>query len=194
MKRFRSSLILAFLASAALLVACGDTGGGNNGGGSSGFSSSVDGSAELSGLSADDQQTLCDDVADYSASQISEDDACTFSGLFAAAFSDPQTDEELQQACSMAYDECINSEDDGGGDDQCEVSMTECTATVAEYETCAEARVQQTSDLLGGLPRCSEATLADLEDDGSGNQNELPQECQVIEDKCPGFFDDNQQQ
>jgi hypothetical protein len=173
-------------------VGCGDDGGsgGNNGGGG-GFSTSVDGSAELGGLSEGDETTLCDDGAQYAASQISEESACTFAGTFSAGFSNPSTDEEAQQACIAARDSCL--EDDGSDDeDTCDAFPAECTATVSEYTACQEARLVQTKTAFDSLAACEELTLEDLESDEDGpNLSENPPECEPVEEKCPSLFGDD---
>lgn len=171
-------------------IACGDDGGGSNngGGGTSGFSSGVDGEVSAGELSADQEDAMCSAYESYASSQVSESEAeelgCTLSGVMGAAFAQPETDEEAQQACTTAYDDCMNSDEEGGEEGTCQFRdvSEDCTATVAEIEACKEVQYAKSIEALRAMPSCDELTLEDLQaDDG---ESETPTECQPVEEKC----------
>ena len=179
--------VLFTTASLSLLIACGDT---SSGGSSSGgdFSSSVDDSTPLSDMTTSQADQFCDDLAEYTLDEISKADQCNFLAVFTASTSFPQTDEQLQSMCTMLYDDCMSNPREEG---ECEFEDTTCEATVGEYEPCHTALIEIGNRDLKAIPRCSEVTLEDLEGDGDGaNEEELPEACQVVDEKCPDLLED----
>ena len=124
----------------------------------------------VSSLSEADQQAACEDIEAYYESEIPEAEqkraACTLAGAFAAAFSSPTTDAELQMACATARDECINSNEtsEEEGEDSCAFDNIpdDCEATIGEVELCYEEQIEQTKQAFAELD-CANLTLDEME-------------------------------
>jgi hypothetical protein len=168
----------------------GANGGGTGGSGQSGgFMSSLPGSSQIGTLSMDQLQTLCDEFGAYSLNSSLGSDTkeitCRFSALLSAAFTNPQTDSDLQAACQTAYDSCTTQSQQ----DMCNTTPDpSCTATVAEYTACVNDATALLHATLDSIPSCSEVTLADLDSDGgSSDQTMTPASCQAVENECPSM-------
>ena len=145
----------------------------------------------VSSLSEADQQAACEDIEAYYENKIPEAEqkraACTLAGAFAAAFSSPTTDAELQMACATARDECINSNEtsEEEGEDSCAFDNIpdDCEATIGEVELCYEEQIEQTKQAFAELD-CANLTLDEMEDMMEATDT-TPESCKTLQEKCP---------
>lgn len=144
------------------------------------------GEPTLESLTPDELEELCADArASFDAAGGTEtlgELACRTAGVFAALLFEPSTDAELQQLCRETYDECVAEPVEL--DDDCEESVTTCSATVAELEACVAEYPTYFEQLEMGMPPCSELTLANFEAALSFEPEPTPA-CSVLWDKCP---------
>jgi hypothetical protein len=133
---------------------------------------------------------LCSKIdAFYSEGKVAdslEDFSCRFAGMFAAAFSAPETDAAARAACQAAYDECAAAPAEGMAE-KCTKPTGVCTATVGEVEACANDSAKALDQLVDTFPSCAELTLADLMsmDGGDPMTPADPASCTTVEMKCP---------
>lgn len=150
----------------------------------------------VSSLSAEDKKEACEKLDDYYNKEIPPEEqkraACTFAGIFAAAFAAPMTDAELQMACAEARDQCIDAPamDSGEEEDTCTFDDTpdSCEATIGEVEACYEDLVEATKEAYADLD-CATLTLEDMEEMTSGD--DTPESCKTLEEKCPSTSSNN---
>lgn len=173
---------LGIVAMTAFGIGCGDDDGEGEGGGAY---TSVDGSAEIGSLSDEQTTQICEDSRSYiPANPPSKDQACTFVGVFSAAFSAPDDDAAAQEACRTARDECLNEGPDTDDDDDCadfELPET-CSATVDQYAACQKATIANQNDAVRNLPSCDELTLEDLEP----TESQTLAACETYNAACAG--------
>jgi hypothetical protein len=160
------------------------------------LATSVPGSTPLNQLSAEQAAALCREVnAFIEASGFrtsSQALACKSLAPITASLASPASDAELVQGCSAAYQRClahpVGTTAETG--EACGLHGTTCTATVAEYEACLEARDLWYRTAIEAYPECSEVTLKNVAA-GSGDTTALtpPAECQQVEAKCSDFDD-----
>lgn len=144
-----------------------------------GFNSGLDGSTEVSALSAEDQKTLCEEQADYTERRVDEEAlenfTCTFLGLVFGGLSNP---DDPVAGCQASVDMCKASESDeeeeGGSCD--DFTTMGCDITVAEYEACLEERVEQINEVA------SSVSCSSMEGDFDVTDGEA---CAAVAEKCP---------
>lgn len=128
-------------------------------------------------LDADQRTEVCEDLADYAAGKITDDDnhkfACVIVGETAAALDMTTTCEAARDACLAEPYEPTSSESDCAFAEE-----TDCTATVGEIKDCYEAQIDKSADTLKSFD-CGAA---------SETSTELPSECDVVKEKCPSLF------
>lgn len=169
------SLRLVAAMSCCLLIACGD------------FDSGVDDSKQVSQITPEEAEQLCQSAGDYASEQITREEtkqfSCYFGGLLAAEFAVAlQPTADFQMTCMSSYDECMMQPDMmQTTQDSCSGAMAtpNCDITIAEYEDCVQERVQLTKEVLSQVS-CERMTLqtATSVEDGPN--------CQAIKDRCPG--------
>lgn len=182
-----TSLTIGF--SVALMVGCGGGGGINSG---------VDQTKTGEELTEEEIAQLCEATADYVAAEVDvKDGTCRVAGLtqgiLAYAISGGE-EEEMQAACADAYDACLEDDTPPEQTVTCEEtpeSYPDCEATVAQYETCIEDRIQEMKEYADTVPTCDELTEDDLE--GLGDLLEegppgSPESCDVVQETCPALF------
>ncbi len=169
------------------LAACG----GGSIGGSTTFTTSVPGSTPLNQVSGTQLTTLCNDVDKYVtafgenvlAKQTTtlKQGKCTALGYEAAATANANanaiaanstTDAELQSACSMEYNQCLQLTVSPTSRTCFQTPPGSCTASVSQYAACLNDVVVAAEATLGSLPSCSSLTVgtfsADLSKAGIG--------------------------
>lgn len=190
---FKSKVFVACLGIAAMTafgVGCGDDGDDGNGGG--GEYTSIDGSAELGSLSAEDEAQLCEDGAAYSeanAPSVDKQKGCNLGGNVTATitFASDSDLDAAKAACESAVTTCMDADDQPVDEtDPCE-SPTEypetCTATVDEFVACQEATVAANKELYNNVKDCADLTEDDLKaEEDSGEEPSGP--CVTYQDKC----------
>jgi|GEM_PF-5456510 len=185
---FKSKVFVACLAISALTafgIGCGDD---DDNGGSGGQFTSVDGSAELGSLSAEDAKTLCQDTESYYESKTPaniDEKQCDFSGLIGAsiAFSMSGDLEAAKVSCAEARTECLESEDEPTDEttDSCtnpEFAET-CTVTVDDYVACQKANATASIEMFNSIPACDDLTEGDLT-----MESTAPAECETFNELC----------
>lgn len=165
----------------------GTSKGGSSSSGGGNFSTSVPGDKELGELTPAEVEQLCDDLEqfteDLDVAAASQEFSCRATGLF-AGLSDPQSDETVQAACKVAYDECMASPPEPTTPGECSAPDASCTATVDEFEACMSDAKATFDELATALPSCEELSLADLGSLG-GEQPMSPASCTTFQEKCP---------
>jgi hypothetical protein len=164
--------------------------------GPSGVTSGVDGSRPVNMLAPGDAQKLCDAVARYGTSRVSRDSVrrAVCVGLTALQIANPPTVAQ----CNDSVAQCVMmaAQTTGGttvgATPACTAGVppTNCTATVAELETCSTALIDQAANALAsvtcdlwGLPPAEAAKrIMDAQ-----NRPALA-ECAPIRQKCPAFL------
>jgi len=138
----------------------------------------------LTSLTDDQAMQLCDKLDNYFTPTLKDFD-CRFAGLLAAALSNPATDAAAQAACKSAYDMCEAAPSETT--DTCSKPTGMCTATVGEFEACANDSAAVFDQLSASFPSCATLTLADLMDTGGGNTMDPmdPASCTTLDMKCP---------
>ena len=182
----RSLAALLSLGLLATLTACETEETAEEGGGT--FDSGVsEDTTAVKDLSTEDQQAFCDSAEDYAMSQISEDEiknlTCTLAGLFGASLGGTPTVE----ACQALYDECLTQPLEEEGDQDVCSFPADCEATVAEYEACHSEQIAALKEIAGSIS-CS--AVNDQSALGELLGGERGAACTALENKCPGIFDD----
>jgi len=164
-------------------------------GGGGGVNSGVDSTKTGEELSEEEIAKLCEATADYVTSELdTKDGACrmvAFPAAFVAYALGGGDEDAMREACTEAYEECLEEDEEQEETVQCEdtpESISDCEATVAEYETCVEDRVAEMKDLEKTVPTCAELSeddleeLADLIEDGPTGTTKS---CEDLADSCP---------
>ena len=130
---------------------------------SSQFHSRVDESKALGALTPDEQTTLCQDVASWTAT-LTKDPAyitglCTLQGISAAslaASSNNLSVDQMRQQCQANESQCVNAQNTA-----MQMPMARgcaypaaCTATVSDLRDCTVGTFQGNLDLYATLPSC----------------------------------------
>jgi hypothetical protein len=113
---------------------------------------------------------------------------CIGAGLTAAAMArmgTDVTDEDLQAACSEAYDSCMAEPTQP---DPCTPPEGECTATVDEVEACINDSVALVEGMMAQFPACSELTAAGLMSMQDPGEPADPPSCVAAQEKCPSLM------
>ena len=171
--------------------ACGGDGG-------SGSPSTVDMGEDnvvASSLTQAEAEAACQQVVAAEAAQVGESDAkqigCITMGIMMKVMGGGDA-----QACQMTYDQCMQSdevfeEDDSGqGDDPCKDVYEEsknCEATLGELETCYNARMAQGFAAMQQMKSLN-CNSTDEDMQAMDNMDSIPEECKVIEEKCPELY------
>lgn len=179
-----TSLTIGF--SVALMVGCGGGGGINSG---------VDESKPASEVTDDEAEAVCEAAADYAASKFDDQEfSCRTVGLIAGTLSVADGDEAMQEACSVAYDACLETEPEEPEETDCSdasANTADCddTVTVGEVQTCLEDSIDAGVAAADQLPSCSELTVEYVEDlaENPPEEPEDPASCEVVYEACPGF-------
>lgn len=129
-------------------------------------------------LTQEERSEVCEDLADYAAGKISDDDnkkfACVIAGETTAAL-------DMSTTCEDARDACLAAPSMPGEDGDCSTAeATDCTATVGEMKDCFEAQIDESAAYIKSFD-CG-AT------DGAA-PTALPSECDVVKEKCPDMFE-----
>jgi hypothetical protein len=159
------------------LVACG---GRSSSGGTTTFTTSVPGSTPLNQVSGVLLTTLCNDVYQYVtavdvdvfASQTLKQGKCTTLGYLAAETASANagagaTDADLQSACSMEYNQCLQLTLSPSPRMCVMAPSASCTATVSQYAACVNDVFVAAEAILPTLPSCSALTVSTLSADAS---------------------------
>lgn len=177
-----NKVLLLSLSPLFLVAACGD----DNGGGTTTvtpFESTATDDEAVDSLSADEQTAFCNELKAYADANLSVTEmkklACY---SFSIAFSggDRAACQESAQAC-MDDPESI----DVSSDASCEGNqITDCSATVAELESCYTAQVQRAKSVVSSLS-CSSSP------ESLSSLSEPPAACNTVKEKCPKLFEDS---
>lgn len=184
--------LLLMLGAVAMASACGDDDGDS---GSATVDSGLPEDKKISDLDEQEVEALCDAAESATEDLIGPEFQCVAVALFFGVFS------EDAEACQTTFDLCSADpeqflEDSGfepdpeEGDDECNIDdiPEDCDATVGEIEACLNEQVA----FLQGLTRnfqCAEL-LADFDGESNPLEPNGPA-CQVLEQKCPGFIEDD---
>lgn len=114
------------------------------------------------------------------------------------------SEDSMESLCDAGTDLCQDCAEDPGVEgcedfpdltlDESEIDCSDtsipddCSATAGEIEACLKATIDMPMDALSSLPSCS-AVNADTEVPSLDFAEETPAECELLEDKCPGFFE-----
>jgi len=161
------------------------TGNGGSTGNSGGdFMTGLPASTPLSSLTDAQTMQLCSSLDDYFSTTLKDFD-CRLAGLFAAAFSAPDTDAKAQAACKTAYDECTTAPVMSTG--SCMKPTGTCTATVGDFEKCMSDEGAIFDQAGASLPPCADLTLQDLMSSGGDMTQPMePASCTALQMACPG--------
>lgn len=158
--------LLGLLMAGLALVACGDDEVGD--GGETG--SELDGK-QLGALTAEESEEVCQDVGGQ-ARALSKEDKCELAGVAASIFG---------MECETAKQECMSAPEEPEEPGSCDaLGFAGCTATVAEFKACTTAMVDAVAAMT------CESTIADF--------MQKPAACAALEEKCPGFFEDEEEE
>jgi hypothetical protein len=167
----------------------GTSSGGSGTGSSGDLNTGLPDDKPISSLTDAEVADLCSKIdAFYSEGKVAdslEDFSCRFAGMFAAAFSSPETDAAARAACQPAYDDCLAAPSEVTTE-KCMKPTGTCTATVGEVEACANDSAKALEQLASAFPSCAELTLADLmSTEGEDPAPADPASCTTVEMKCP---------
>jgi hypothetical protein len=179
-------IVLSLLA-VGLVVGCGDDDGGDSK--SSTFNSSIPDSKQLGSLSDAESQQFCKDLEAYGAKYAAEtkDTTCQFSAVTSAAFTfalnSAATDAELQQACKSTYDACLKAPSQTKS--TCSKPSAQCTATVAEFETCMSDAANGFDEMIASLPTCASINRDSFKTNtGTPTTQKSTPACDAMQQKC----------
>lgn len=190
-KNNKKSLLALVSCAAFTAAACG----------SSGVNSGVPGNKTVEEISDEEAEMVCEATFDYLDVKFPVQRRCELVAGYVAAAQELAAgefgDEELQQACQEAADDCVANGDDemlgfGDADATCAGSMggvDGCDATVSEVEQCLTDGINATVALVDEqFVRCSELESSDLialVTDMPDLEAETPASCETLEEKCP---------
>lgn len=124
---------------------------------------------------------------------------CASMGIVQAHMAKPQTDQEFQQLCIKSRDNCIENKDvDKMQEKLLSVDLLPktCEATVAEAETCVDAKHIQSIAVAKSFPTCEQLSLTTFDGDALMELIRpleiTPPDCEPLAKKCPGFLTFNQ--
>jgi len=168
--------------SLSLLLGCG--GGGVNSG--------VDPAKPANEVTDEEAEDVCQATADYAESKVSRERACTASAVAVGLQQLAGGDDAMQEACSEAYDQCVDAVETETDCSDASAEVTECddTVTVGDVETCLQDQVDAGVAALDYLPStCSELTLDYIQDlaENPPEEAETSAACETVYDGCPGF-------
>lgn len=138
------------------------------------------GSAPLTGLTAADLRTSCQQVDAFNGANAREL-GCRFAGLTAVHIAKPATDADVRSVCQTAYDACIA--------DPCAKQNPfpgPCSATVDDWDACIEAWAPRLSASYANIPACAAQSLYGAFTYRSAAPPVFPAECQAI-NACAGL-------
>lgn len=202
----RSSFVRVLLVAATMApftAACDD-----DSSSGSGPATSVPSDKVLSSLTDAELTQLNQDMGSYMQQQMStsldKDTMCQFNGVMAAVMmggfdssETPPTDASLQETCNVLATQCNQSSErpsTTGVGESTEISktqLTDCNATVAEYQKCMQDSTKVSIDMMKGMPKCADLKAAELESlFTSSVAVEEPQSCEAMASKCPGYASD----
>ena len=165
---------------------------GSSSGGASGTGSvtSISSSKPLSGLSAAEAKTLCDDTFAYFGSAIAKPITCKWKGLNKATSSSAPTQEVLTKTCTDEESGCLTAAATTENSGCNAIPTSGCSTTVAQYSTCIQDQVLAFAQTVNGLPSCAtfmtSGTSAIYEAQGANP----PPSC-VFDATCPGLSPPN---
>ncbi|KYF60766.1 hypothetical protein BE15_08660 [Sorangium cellulosum] len=150
--------LVGVLMAGLALAACG---GDDDGGDEVNSGGDLDGK-QLSSLTAEESQAVCQDLA--ASATVTKEDVCEIAGAFASAFGGAD--------CEATKAECMSEPEQPPPDEGCATAgFTDCTATVAEYKACMTAQVQALKAITCATPLDTAA--------------EPPAACAALSEKCP---------
>lgn len=172
------------------VVACGVSACG--GGGGTEVNSGLPDDSTLVGLTAAEQDQLCDAVLAAYDRTVAEIDPCLANGHSAAngtyltaADRTTVSDAELQSACQTAYSNCQgNPAPPAQSQAQCTIAGSlpaSCTVTVGETERCFSDFLSATRQRYLELPGCAELTVAGVQANLNSGAISLPESCQPLQ-------------
>lgn len=180
--------LLLMMGVAFMMPACGDDD--DDGGGGAGVEPVDTGLPDdktLSDLDEGDQEAICDAIDGLVGPEVQ----CVGAALFIGIFS------EDAAACQATFDACIadpeqfaeDNELEPDDEEECSVDEIpeDCSATVGELEACFSEQAAAIQSLINNF-QCAE--LLASEGEALGALEELGPACQAVEEKCPGIFDD----
>ncbi len=161
-----------------------------------GFSTGFPKDKKLSELSPAEQEQAMAAGQEYMNSPAVKTGMCDMNAMFAIVMNpkQPATEAELQVQCAAAHQECM-SEPLGG--DNADTLPAQCDATIGETEACVNDQFAEMKAATSKAVPCKDMTIEFVKnfdittfDFGDDSQEGLSTACQIVEDKCPGFFDD----
>lgn len=199
-------VLLIAAAVAPFTLGCDD----DSSGGSSGPATSVPADKTLASLSDAEVTQLNEDIGRYMEQQvqasIDRDTACEFvgvTGAIAVVFfgstdgsGTPPTDASLQEACNAAAAQCKQSnepvqQEEGQDTEITKSQLSDCNATVAEYQKCMQDSATASVNMMKAMPKCADLKAADLQTLFTSSMAvESPQSCETVATKCPGYAGD----
>lgn len=172
MKLLVASLLLP------LLAACGDEGSTSGDGSTAAFDSGADEGAALSSLDEGEREALCASLQRHYSASLPEEGLRRAGCTVVVRLLGASSDEALSPAmCEEAVAECASEA--MVPEASCSPTLLgTCDATVAEFEACAQSRIETTQRVIRELT-CStpEASLPGL--------LTTPEACQALEERCP---------
>ena len=177
-----------------MVTACGLLGScGGDDGGAAPFQSGVDGNKSLGSLSDSEADKLCKAGEAWAENLFSDAElkslSCKLGAFVGAAFSGAKTDAELRSTCTMLYDECQKQPAEPPSSmpepSMCEKFPTNCTATVAELETCLSDFGTAYKSAFQSVPGCDSISASSMTSEP--RETEEPASCKALEMKCPGW-------
>jgi hypothetical protein len=150
------------------------------------FSTSIDPGKKVGELGAADLEKLCQAKLRFRAgNQSFLRSYCKVVGITAASFSGPKDDAEARAACHAGYDQCLAVKGNGdklvlGPEPGCLSPRAECTATVGEIETCADATPAFMEGVAATWPDCDRITVAEVKRDDPSSWPARPASCASI--------------
>jgi len=139
-------------------------------------------------LSDDEIAAVCTALEDRYSDALSDDDAAELACIGAALFVGLFDQDDPVGSCGMACDSCQAEPDvEEPNPEPCPLSENpECTATIAQIDTCIADRVAGARLLIDTFDCALLNDLANLPDEGQDSAA-----CLAVDEACPGLLDDD---
>jgi hypothetical protein len=177
----------------ALAIVSAGCGGGGGGGGGGNFSTTLNGNQSVGSLTPSQQTQFCGDLTRFVDSFLARE--CKALGLVSAealvaSSTATVANTDLQTACTLAYNDCVQSAADAGTG-QCDfgqIDASNCTSTISQISTCLDDLASAENQLNNEIPSCSGLTSQSLAaalsiDAGTAGD---PPSCDAFTSTCPG--------
>ena len=145
-------------------------------GGSGGASFPVDGSKQLSSLTADEVQKICDEMKRVTDARFTQHDICMASAVVTKIIVKGDA-----QKCKTTYDACMQKPVTYSCSLVGSKALASCAATVDEFERCYNDMLAPAETFYNSMS-CS-MTDADFKQAAPT----LPSSCKSLESTCPGL-------